>query len=45
MLKMMYEWTRDFEQNRANFETKLKLYNKKLIRLHDNNNLNLLGKQ
>lgn len=42
MLKMMYEWTRDFEQNRGNFETKLKRYNKKLIRLHDNNNLNFV---
>ncbi|MCU6792569.1 hypothetical protein OB236_10575 [Paenibacillus sp. WQ 127069] len=33
MLKMMYKWTRDFEQNRGSFEAKLKLYNDKLIRL------------
>ncbi|WP_261300500.1 AAA family ATPase [Paenibacillus andongensis] len=38
MLKMMYKWTRDFEQNRSSFETKLKLYNDKLIRL--SNDLN-----
>lgn len=37
---MMYEWTRDFEQNRGSFEINLKLYNKKLIRLRDNTNLN-----
>ncbi len=29
MLKMMYKWTRDFEQNRDSFEAKLKLYNEK----------------
>ncbi len=40
MLKMMYKWTRDFEQNRDSFEAKLKLYNDKLIRLRDNSNLN-----
>ncbi|QNO14343.1 AAA family ATPase [Alkalicella caledoniensis] len=39
MLKMMYKWTIDFERNRVSFEEKLKLYNKKLIRLADNKNL------
>ncbi|MGG1638684.1 AAA family ATPase [Paenibacillus sp. NRS-1760] len=39
MLKMMYKWTRDFEQNRSGFEAKLKKYNEKVIRLRDNNNL------
>jgi adenylate kinase family enzyme len=39
MLKMMYKWTRDFEQNRSSFEAKLKLYQDKVIRLSDNNNL------
>ncbi|CAG7640152.1 EutP/PduV family microcompartment system protein [Paenibacillus allorhizosphaerae] len=40
MLKMMYKWTRDFEQNRSRLEVNLKLYNEKVIRLSDNNNLN-----
>lgn len=39
MLKMMYKWTRDFEQNRSSFEAKLKLYSEKVIRLSNNNNL------
>ncbi|MGO4348420.1 hypothetical protein AB4Z45_23285 [Paenibacillus sp. MCAF9] len=39
MLKMMYKWTRDFEQNRSGFEAKLKKYKEKVIRLSDNNNL------
>ncbi|MGF7050797.1 adenylate kinase family enzyme [Paenibacillus sp. DS2015] len=39
MLKMMYKWTRDFERDRISFEERLQLYNKKLIRLTDNNNL------
>jgi adenylate kinase family enzyme len=42
MLQMMFKWTRDFEQNRSSFESKLKLYNEKLIRLRDNSNLNFL---
>jgi adenylate kinase family enzyme len=42
ILKMMYKWTRDFEQNRRSFETKLELYKEKLIRLSDNSNLNFL---
>jgi adenylate kinase family enzyme len=44
MLKMMYIWTQDFEQNRGSFERNLKLYNEKLIRLNDNN-LNFIVKQ
>ncbi|OME77175.1 hypothetical protein BK120_26975 [Paenibacillus sp. FSL A5-0031] len=39
MLKMMYTWTRDFEQNRSGFEAKLKKYKEKVIRLRDNNDL------
>lgn len=45
MLKMMYKWTRDFEQNRNHFEAKLKLYNEKVIRVRDNNNLDFLNDQ
>jgi adenylate kinase family enzyme len=39
MLKMMYKWTQDFEQNRNSFEVKLKIYNEKVIRLSSNNSL------
>lgn len=39
MLKMMYKWTRDFEQSRDGFEAKLKIFDEKVIRLRDNNNL------
>lgn len=39
MLKMMYKWTKDFEQNRSGFEAKLKKYKEKVIRLRNNNNL------
>lgn len=39
MLKMMYKWTSDFEQSRNDFEAKLKIYNAKVIRLRDSNNL------
>ncbi|QHW33792.1 hypothetical protein GZH47_25330 [Paenibacillus rhizovicinus] len=39
MLKMMYKWTRDFEQSRDSFENKLKIYNEKVIRLRDSNKL------
>jgi adenylate kinase family enzyme len=42
MLKMMYKWTRDFEQNRGNLEAKLKQYDEKIIRLQDNNRLHIL---
>jgi len=31
MLKTMYKWTKDFEENKKNFEKVLKKYNKKLI--------------
>lgn len=41
MLKMMYKWTRDFEQSRTSFEAKLKRYNEKVIRLRDSNNPDL----
>ncbi|WP_255320095.1 hypothetical protein [Paenibacillus elgii] len=42
MLKMMYKWTRDFESNRANFESKLPSYQHKVIRLHDNKDLSFV---
>ena len=42
MLNMMYKWTRDFERSRADFEERLKLYQHKLIRLSDNQNLDML---
>ncbi|MFM9276907.1 P-loop NTPase family protein [Paenibacillus jiagnxiensis] len=40
MLRMMYKWTRDFEENRGDFESRLQLYKEKVIRLNDNNHLN-----
>ncbi len=39
MLKMMYKWTRDFEDNRSDFEARLQPYNGKVIRIYDNNDL------
>ncbi|SFS56168.1 hypothetical protein [Paenibacillus sp. 453mf] len=33
MLRKMYQWTTDFEQNRNHFEEKLQLYDEKVIRL------------
>ncbi|NGQ96600.1 hypothetical protein G3578_15665 [Brevibacillus sp. SYP-B805] len=42
MLKSMYKWTRDFEKNREDFESRLQLYKDKVIRLSDNNDLNFL---
>lgn len=35
MLKMMYQWTRDFELNRSGFDAKLKRYDEKVIRLRN----------
>jgi adenylate kinase family enzyme len=43
MLKMMYTWTKDFERDRDNFEAKLKRYQNKVIRLHDNKKINFDG--
>jgi adenylate kinase family enzyme len=40
MLKSMYKWTKDFERSRDDFESRLRLYNEKVIRLYDNNDLN-----
>jgi len=37
MLKMMYQWTRDFENDRAKFEAKLQRFERKIIRLRNNN--------
>ncbi|SCW47942.1 Adenylate kinase [Paenibacillus tianmuensis] len=42
MLKMMYKWTRDFESNRVSFESKLQLYQHKVIRLYDNKDLSFV---
>jgi len=42
MLKRMYAWTKDFEENRASFETNLRKYEHKLIRLTSNNDINKL---
>ncbi|MFU1794628.1 hypothetical protein ACM1RC_12255 [Paenibacillus azoreducens] len=36
MLKMMYRWTKDFENKRDAYEARLNVYNNKLIRLSDN---------
>lgn len=36
MLKMMYKWTREFEENRDKFEAKLKRFENKVIRLNKN---------
>ncbi|MWC29376.1 hypothetical protein [Paenibacillus sp. MMS18-CY102] len=33
MLRMMYKWTQDFERSRESFEEKLRLYERKVIRL------------
>jgi adenylate kinase family enzyme len=33
MLKLMYQWTRNFEQNRKEFEARLQVYQDKVIRL------------
>ncbi|ASS74213.1 hypothetical protein CIG75_03910 [Tumebacillus algifaecis] len=44
MLKMMYKWTRDFERSRDDFESRLRLYKGKVIRLNDNNDLNIASR-
>jgi len=41
MLMMMYRWTEDFERNRSHFEAKLTRHSEKLIRLRDNDSLNI----
>lgn len=42
MLKKMYKWTQDFEQNREQFERKLQLYENKVIRIYDNRSFILI---
>lgn len=42
MLRMMYKWTRGFEQKRVSFEAKLQLHGKKVIRLTDNRKTDVL---
>lgn len=39
MLKMMYKWTRDFEDNRVDFESRLQLHKEKVIRVYDSRDL------
>ncbi|MBY3621490.1 hypothetical protein HGO21_18310 [Acinetobacter sp. CUI P1] len=39
MLKKMYQWTQDFENHRDHFEAKLLLYQNKVIRLYDNEDI------
>ncbi|WP_375103140.1 hypothetical protein ACDZ28_25905 [Paenibacillus sp. RS8] len=39
MLKKMYQWTQDFENNRYEFEAKLLLHQNKVIRLYENKEL------
>lgn len=41
MLRMMYRWTRDFEQNRASFEEKLLRYHEKVIRVRSSGELDM----
>ena len=41
MLKMMFKWTRDFENNWEQFEKKLKMYNDKLIKITNDKDFNL----
>ncbi|MFD2701035.1 hypothetical protein ACFSVM_11210 [Paenibacillus shunpengii] len=42
MLRRMYIWTREFEQNREHFESKLQRYDEKVIRLRDTKDILLL---
>lgn len=44
MLKMMYRWTRDFEENRKEFQSRLQFYKSKVIILFVNNDLILIKK-
>lgn len=37
MLKMMYQWTKDFENDRSKLEAKLQLLKSKVIRLYNHN--------
>ncbi|SDE36985.1 Adenylate kinase [Paenibacillus sp. UNCCL117] len=39
MLRLMYQWTREFEENRADFESRLHLYEEKMIRLYDSKDM------
>lgn len=39
MLKMMYKWTNEFEENRSAFEVELKKYELKVIRLTSHNDI------
>lgn len=44
MLKAMYKWTREFEQNRDDFEARLQLYKDKVIILSDNKDLSFVSR-
>ncbi|PWW02471.1 adenylate kinase family enzyme [Paenibacillus cellulosilyticus] len=41
MLRNMYQWTNDFERNRAEFEARLKPYQGKIMRVADSKELGL----
>lgn len=42
MLRMMFQWTNNFERNRDEFEAKIHLYEDKVIRISDNNSMKWL---
>ncbi|MFC7679946.1 hypothetical protein [Paenibacillus sp. GCM10028914] len=42
MLRMMFQWTNDFEKNRDEFEARIQLYEDKVIRISDNNSMKWL---
>lgn len=42
MLKQMYKWTNEFEENRMSFETLLNQYQAKLLRLSNNTDLSFI---
>jgi len=44
MLNMMYRWTRDFENNRDDFESRLQVYEEKVIRLYDSHDLSFAAR-
>jgi len=43
MLRLMFQWTREFEEGRESFESMLLQYGGKLIRLSDNKNLDFIN--
>lgn len=43
MLKRMYQWTNEFEQDRSNFEARLQPHDAKVVRLKDNTGRGVTG--